>query len=131
LKDGSGNDKVLRRAVKNGMETDRPDKIPGGELRLLAKRLKWGTLGVHGKGPVRWVPISDLNVRHLRSILITQPRVTALTKAVMISVFAKKVVLAVTGKHSGAEEEYLVDECAQEISKEEALVNAMMGDDDA
>ena len=60
------------------------------EMNYLRTHLTWGTLGVDGKGPYKFIPYEDLTVEHIKNILIVMD-LNPVVKTVLLDVLVNKV----------------------------------------
>jgi len=44
---------------------------------LVRDWMQWGTYGISGKEPLRWVLLMDITNEHIQAILDTQPHITS------------------------------------------------------
>lgn len=55
------------------------------------KRLLWGTYGISGKDPLRWVPLCHCSNDHLNAILNTQSHISPLYRTIINEILRDRI----------------------------------------
>lgn len=63
------------------------------EFDYLKKNLKWGTFGIDGTSPCKFIPLGEMDADHIINVLITQTVDTVMT-VVMLKVLKEKLTNA-------------------------------------
>lgn len=62
------------------------DQRSGLSAEFIISEFTWGTYGINGKNPLKYVKLVDCSTEHLNNILRTQPQITSLTTLVIMAI---------------------------------------------